>query len=152
MLKIGITGHRPQRIAGYEKEIEDWIRNILGDYDYFYSKNQIIAYSGMASGTDQIFAKVAEDMGIPLVCCYAYPHKNYHPEQVAINERAISVQNISNKRSDDVWTIRDRYIVDKCDVMLAVFDGIEVGGVWDTIQYAKQVGKPIIYCSCFEKL
>ena len=41
--------------------------------------------------------------------------------------------------------IRDRFMVDNCDILLAIWDGIRAGGVWSTIQYAKSQGKPIVY-------
>ena len=41
--------------------------------------------------------------------------------------------------------LRDEYMVEHCDILLAVWDGINIGGVWSTIQYAKKLGKPIIY-------
>lgn len=140
-LIVGITGHRPARIKGREKEIEEWLRGQLAD-----SKDDIeLAYSGMASGVDQIFARVAEELGIPLVCCYAFHHKSFHPQQLAIHEKAAEIRYVSDKRSDDVYTIRDRYLVDRCDVMYAVFDGIKAGGVWDAIQYAESLGKEVVY-------
>jgi hypothetical protein len=36
-------------------------------------------------------------------------------------------------------------MVDDCDVLLAVWDGIRVGGTWDTIKYARANRKKIIY-------
>lgn len=41
--------------------------------------------------------------------------------------------------------IRDQYIVDHSDRMLAVFDGKEIGGVWSTIQKAETKGVPVLY-------
>ena len=41
--------------------------------------------------------------------------------------------------------VRDRYMVNNCDVLIAVWDGIEKGGVWETVEYARAIGKPIIY-------
>ena len=42
--------------------------------------------------------------------------------------------------------VRDQYMVDHCDVLLAVWDGIKSGGVWSTIRKAQKAGKKIIYC------
>ena len=62
-MKVAITGHRPARIAGKEQEIKSWISEYLSTIDCTK------AYSGMAQGTDQIFAKVVQYLGIPLICC-----------------------------------------------------------------------------------
>lgn len=37
-------------------------------------------------------------------------------------------------------------MVDHCDILLAVWDGIKSGGVWSTIRKAQKAGKQIIYC------
>ena len=42
--------------------------------------------------------------------------------------------------------VRDQYMVDHCDVLFAVWDGIKSGGVWSTIRKAHKAGKQIIYC------
>ena len=36
-------------------------------------------------------------------------------------------------------------MVDNCDLLLAVFDGVEKGGTWLTVDYANKIGKPIEY-------
>ena len=36
-------------------------------------------------------------------------------------------------------------MVDKSDLVLAVWNGEERGGTWDTISYARKKGKPIRY-------
>ncbi len=40
---------------------------------------------------------------------------------------------------------RNRYMVDKSDLVLAIWNGQESGGTWNTIQYARSKGKPIRY-------
>lgn len=34
-------------------------------------------------------------------------------------------------------------MVDKSDIVIAVFNGTEKGGTWDTISYAQKQNKPI---------
>jgi hypothetical protein len=41
--------------------------------------------------------------------------------------------------------VRDRQIVDKCDLLVALYDGRQTGGTLYTIGYAKPEGKDIVY-------
>ena len=138
-MKVAITGHRPGRIAGQEQNIKKWIEDYLAGVDCTE------AYSGMAMGTDQIFARVVEEMGIPLICCYPYRRDNFHPAEQRINARAKDVRFISEEYSKKSYWIRDKYMVDNCDVLLAVFDGKKEGGTWITVDYAQRIGKPIVF-------
>ena len=138
-MKVAITGHRPGRIAGQEQGIKEWVKDYLSKVDCTE------AYSGMAMGTDQIFAKVVEDMEIPLICCYPYRRNNFHPVEQQINNKAKDVRFISEEYSKQSYWIRDKYMVDNCDVLLAVFDGNKEGGTWITVDYAQRIGKPIVF-------
>lgn len=101
----------------------------------------------MAQGTDQIFAKIVEELGIPLICCYPYKRSSFHPVEEEINAKAKDVRFMSDTYSKQSFWIRDKYMVDNCDLLFAVFDGNKNGGTWITIQYAEKIGKPIIYYS-----
>lgn len=138
-MKIAITGHRPKRISGHEQRIKEWIENYLNSVDCTE------AYSGMATGSDQIFARVAENMGIPLICCYPYKRDRFHPVEEKINAKAKDVRFISERYSKQSYWIRDKYMVDHCDVLLAVFDGKKEGGTWITVDYALRIGKPVVF-------
>ena len=138
-MKIAITGHRPGRIVGEEQHIKKWIADCLTKMKCSE------AYSGMAMGTDQIFATVAEEMEIPLICCYPYRRDRFHPIEQRINARAKDVRFISEEYSKKSYWIRDKYMVDNCDVLLAVFDGEKVGGTWITVDYAQRIGKPVVF-------
>lgn len=142
-MKIAITGHRPGRIAGQEQDIKKWIIDCIGRLDYKEDIEE--AYCGMAMGTDQIFANVAEAMNVPLICCYPYRRDNFHPAEQRINAKAKDVRFISEQYSKKVYWIRDKYMVDNCDVLLAVFDGEKVGGTWITVDYAQKIGKPVVF-------
>ena len=46
----------------------------------------------------------------------------------------------------DIIDVKDQYMVDHCDILLAIFDGKKQGGVYSTIRKAEKAGKNIIYC------
>lgn len=50
---------------------------------------------------------------------------------------------VSDKYSFDCMQKRNEYMVDNCDKLLAFWNGEQSGGTWNTIQYAKKVGKDI---------
>ena len=63
----------------------------------------------------------------------------------ALKERANDIFWVSEIWDKGLNTKRDRYMVDNCDVLLAVWDGIKDGGTWRTIQYAMKKKKNIIF-------
>jgi uncharacterized phage-like protein YoqJ len=62
-----------------------------------------------------------------------------------INMKAKDVRFISDTYSKQSFWIRDKYMVDNCDLLFAVFDGDKNGGTWNTVKYAEQIGKPIVF-------
>lgn len=136
-MNVMITGHRPERLKGREKEVKEWINHQLDILQ------PTLAINGMAQGVDQIFAKIAKDKGVPLL--NVYPHRRkFHPYEEMLNENE-NVVFFSDTYSKSNYILRDRYMVDNADIVLAVFDGIPAGGTWQTIEYAKQKNKKIIY-------
>jgi uncharacterized phage-like protein YoqJ len=147
-MKIALTGHRPKRLNSQEKEIAKWISEQLISNRYEIEE----VYSGMAQGADQIFAKTAQELNIPVICCYPYKKKRFHQDEKDIIDKAKDVRFISEKYTGNkVYWIRDKYMVDNCDLLLAVFDGIKEGGTWLTIDYANRIGKPIEYFNIRQK-
>ena len=43
------------------------------------------------------------------------------------------------KQADD----RNKGMVDKTDILFAVWDGIQKGGTWNAVKYAKETGKQV---------
>ena len=66
--------------------------------------------------------------------------KNRHS---AILQRADETNYISGRNIADSMLKRNRYMVDKSELVIAVFNGIEKGGTWYTINYAKKKSKII---------
>ena len=160
-MKVALTGHRPQRL-GLPEDIEDdawepietWIlKQLVGLYKV--SKNNgedLTGYCGMASGCDIHFGYILSvirsiEDNVKLTCvlpCKAYnashPFYNYLESE---SDEWIELADEFYKGCDNA---RDQYMVDHCDVLLAVWDGIKSGGVWSTIRKAQKAGKQIIYC------
>ena len=139
-MHIAVTGHRPKRLRNQQKEVKKWLSEQLDKYECTE------AISGMAQGVDQIFAQVAIEKNIPLICCYPYRKNFFHQEEQKILSKAKDIKFISEVYTGKrVYWFRDKYMVDNCDLLFAVWDGIKAGGTWLTINYAQKIGKPIIY-------
>ena len=142
LMKIALTGHRPQRLNGQEEDVARWISDQLAKREDEIEE----VYSGMAQGADQMFAKIAQELELPVICCYPYKRKNFYHNEREIIDKAEDVRFISEKYTGNkVYWLRDKYMVDNCDLLLAVFDGVKEGGTWLTIEYANRIGKPIEY-------
>lgn len=137
-MKVALTGHRPERLRGHEAEVREWIEKQFQMYNFSE------AYCGMAQGADQIFGSVAKECNVPLVCCLPYKRKKYHPfEEYLMEDSWIYI--VSEEYHKENYFIRDKYMVDNCDILLAIWDGIEFGGTYNTIEYAKQIDRKILY-------
>ena len=136
-MKIAVTGHRPQRLRGQEKMIKEWA------VEQLTRLQPSVIYDGMAQGVDQIVATAAKELRIPIVCCYAFPKKSYHPTEEWIMENN-QVVIVSPQYSKNAYWLRDKYMVDAADKLLCVWDGVGGGGTFITRNYALQKQKEII--------
>lgn len=142
-MKVAVTGHRPPRLKNKEKIISQWLYNKLLELK---SQDNIIAtYNGMAAGVDQLFALQCIKLNIPIYCVFPYNRKKYHPDELYIIERAAGSIVLQDEYSRDSYYKRDCFMVDNCDILIAVWDEIPQGGTYLTIEYAKKQDKPIIY-------
>ncbi|MCI8370462.1 MAG: DUF1273 domain-containing protein [Clostridia bacterium] len=154
------TGHRPkgfpfkygvdkQKHYAYIQALEEKIVLAITEYGI---TNFI---SGMAIGADLDFAEIVlnlrdnENYPITLECAipdvnqtlkWNDKDKNRH---YAILQSADEKNYISGRNVADSMLKRNRYMVDKSELVIAVFNGIEKGGTWYTINYAKKKSKII---------
>jgi uncharacterized phage-like protein YoqJ len=150
-MKIGITGHRPHKLFGYnifDSKYDNIKQNIR---EQLLSLKPNMAYTGMALGIDQIFALEAIQLNIPLIA--AIPCDDQ--EKLWNQESKVLYNQILEKCKESVivspgpyqhWKMqkRNEYIVDNCDVLLVVYDLNESGGTAKCIEYARKVNKQII--------
>lgn len=150
------TGHRPkgfpfrygvdvQKHNAYLQALEQKIRLAIIEYGI---TNFI---SGMALGADLDFAEVVLKLKnkypVTLECAIPCPNQTLKWTREdklryeSILERADKISLISKRYSPDCMLKRNRYMVDKSDLVIAVFNGTESGGTWYTIHYAKNQNK-----------
>lgn len=155
-MKIALTGHRPQRLGLSNDEkskdwepLGDWLYGILLAMAYI---EPVDIYSGMASGSDTLLALTAIQMkknGINMRLHCVLPCKNYNATNEYYNEIKTSADEwieLSDEFYKGCDNVRDQYLVNHCDTLLAIWDKKKSGGVWSTMRKAQKVGKPIICC------
>lgn len=152
-----VTGHRPQkfpfpyddhdaRYRTYLAVLETEIRQLIKEgYDTFLS--------GMAYGVDLDFARIVCDIrdtssGAPLFLEAALPYplaKGNRSIREELSTRANTIHVVSPCYHGGCMQRRNRFMVNRSDLVLAVWNGEPFGGTWNTIQYAKSIHKPIRY-------
>ena len=159
-MRVALTGHRPQRLGLPEDEISIEWNCIIGWLTQQMIKITEISlirdetvdlYCGMASGCDMVFGLIGSTLKDGLSCklhCIL-PCKDYNSSHKLYNlvkKHADEWVELSDKFYKGCDNVRDQYMVDHCDVLLAIWDGNKSGGVWSTIRKAQKAGKKIIYC------
>ncbi|BCT30354.1 SLOG family protein [Bacillus velezensis] len=158
-ITISLTGSRPSKLGGYDyySPLNIAIANKLRDYLHSYLKAgmRVHAISGMALGADTIFALVVlklKRQGYDIALEAAIPclnHPNVWPQASQeqwhkVVNQADKITYVSNLPYQPyLMQMRNRYMVDQCDELIAVWDGT-TGGTYNCVQYAKQKGVKIV--------
>lgn len=145
---------RVYAVSGHQKAPQDvWdllaarLPEILGDPPF-------VGASSLAAGADQEFAENVAGLGGELRV--VLPSANYESsfEQEsdlrqfkALLSQASEVETLDfPEPSEDAYLAAGRRVVDLCDVLVAVWDGLPAqgkGGTADVVAYARSVGKPV---------
>ena len=153
MSVLGITGHRPGKLGGYNDKTNksSQIKYMLKKC--FLQSNPACVVSGMALGVDQWAAEVALEMGIKVIAlipCLAQDSKwppssrTKYLELLQQIEAAGGVIEYITKEpySQGCMTLRNQRIVDYATHMLAIWDK-SWGGTGSCVRLAKKAGRPI---------
>lgn len=155
-----VTGHRPKGFP-FDRDESD-LRYALYQ-DRLYCEIEMLIKSGyknfitgMADGVDIDFAKQViyfrdREEDVTLEAALPYPVRpskiitDYSEERDHILRLCDEQRIVTPCYHNGCMQKRNRYMVDKSDVVLAVWNGKCSGGTWNTIQYACKKGKPIRY-------
>ena len=155
---VCFTGHRPQTLKFLWNEESEMCRALKMQIkntitELIEKENAIHFISGMALGVDMICAEIVLELKktypqITLEC--AIPCETQAARWSEIyRERYFNTIISSDKETllqtqytADCMMKRNKYMVDKSDIVVAVWNGSK-GGTANTVKYAKQSGKTI---------
>jgi len=148
-MKVAFTGHRPNKIGGYDdnnpkrRAIKKAINGIL------IRLSPTFVITGGALGIDIDAAREAYKLGIPysvVAPCRNHSSKwNQHAQKRYDIMCKLAYKHIINdvKYSPYAMQERNKQMVDECDVLVAVLDGTS-GGTANCVEYATKIGKEVI--------
>ena len=154
---IAFTGHRPNKIGGYDatnplriavrKAIKEALQRAIAK---FGESHRIVVISGGALGVDQDAASVAHSLGLPFIVAVPckgqdskWPESSKKKYQTMLKyaERVVMVHD--GPYNNTCMQDRNKWMVDNCHALVAVWDGTS-GGTANCVKYARSVGKPIV--------
>lgn len=145
------TGHRPEKLNYSKRKIKHLLEKAI---DNAIAKGYVTFITGMAPGTDiwaaEIVLKKRKHNGkLHLIC--AVPHPGFERRRNAfekrkyenIIEKADYVTTVSERYYGGCYQKRNRFMVDRSSLVIAVFNG-EASGTKNTVDYAKRKSVNVI--------
>lgn len=137
---IAFTGHRPAKLGGYSTIIFDRLVGLAESY--LCETDALWLISGMALGWDMAGAQAALNLRIPLLAAVPFSgQENRWPEasqkqyrRLLEAARDVVVISPGGYAASKMFT-RDRWMVDNCHKVCALFDG-SPSGTGKTVEYA----------------
>lgn len=140
-----VTGHRDiptDKTAYVEQELRKEIQSAIDDgYRVFIS--------GMADGADLLFVKIIieyREKYNDIFLEAALPYPGWQKKGAGYNgllSKCNGIRVHSPKYAPNCFLIRNRYMVNTCDRVIAVYDGREKGGTVNTMRYAHVLNRDI---------
>ena len=139
------TGHRPDKMKLGEKEIKPLLEKAIDDA---ISKGFVTFITGMAMGTDIWAAEIVLDRkkrneNLHLIC--ALPHPGFDNRRSIVEKMKFSkiiknadlVKEINNHYFAGCYQVRNEWMVDRSNLVIAVFNG-QKSGTKNTVDYANR--------------
>lgn len=147
---VSFSGHRPDKLGGYKTPNKTY-NKVCEQLELVLKQlKPEKAISGMCVGVDQWAAQICIDLKIPFIA--AVPFVNQECKWPESSQKTYK-QLLS--RADEIvivsegpyaaykMQIRNQWMVNKCDTLIAVFNG-GLGGTYNCVQFAIRQNKKII--------
>ncbi len=155
MRVVAFTGHRPQGLDAFHEEAKRKLRAILQhEIQCAIKRGANTFLSGMAMGVDLIAAEEvlhAKKAGYPIRLLAVLPFQaqanTYPPPMRTRYEAALAAADevilLQQGYTKQCFEKRNRYLVERCDLLVAVFNGNERTGTAQTMRMARHAYKEI---------
>jgi uncharacterized phage-like protein YoqJ len=149
---LAFTGHRPDKLGGYVPGNPKRIKIFRDLVKHVRDINPGHAITGMALGVDQWTARVCHHLGVPFTAAIPFDGQ----EKTWPRESRVEYDDLMSKAAAvvivselgpkmDVNTalqVRNEWMVDRCDRLLAVWDG-STGGTRNCVKFAELMRTPM---------
>jgi len=147
---IAFTGHRPNKLGGYgETLLITSLRAVIKNIFLTYKPDYII--TGMALGVDTIAAEICLECKIPYIAAIPFvgqesrwPAQSQNHYRDLLKEASSVIVVSDGGYSAEKMQIRNKFMVDHADMLVAVWDGTS-GGTANCINYARSLKNKSIY-------
>ena len=158
-MTVCFTGHRPQGLPfGFNENHPDCIqlkKRLADEIGTLIAQGADTFYTGMAQGVDTFAAEAVltckkTNPDICLIAAIPCPDqaKKWSAESKkrynSILEQCDETVLVNPCYFNGCMHVRNRYMADRSDILLAVYDGNPKGGTASTVQYAKKKGLTVI--------
>ena len=146
---VAVSGHRDTVM---DKALKERLETFFADLSVKH--DTIVLLSALADGADQYVAEIAlrydniaVEVPLPLEkTAYIKTIKN----KIRFNALLKSAQKVHSlpDRYDHPYENLGRYLVDRADILLSLWDGSyndKIGGTGEVIRYARTLEKPIVH-------
>lgn len=152
---VAFTGHRPDRIGGYDEnnpKARDVKARLRKAVDYCIAHGKKVFVVGGAIGVDmwagELIAELKKaDPSIRLVIAEPFAGhdakwKDEHKVRYAALKSVADKVVVVHSGGYDAWKMnkRNEYMIDRASTLVAVFDGDKYGGTYNALSYARKRG------------
>lgn len=150
MSVVAFTGHRPDKLGGYRTPNRKYNWVCWRIEEELLKLEPEKAISGMALGVDQWGARICVRLGIPFIAAIPFvgqesqwPESSQRDYKALLTKASEIVIVSEGGYSPAKMQLRNQWMVDKCEVLMAIWDGSS-GGTGNCVRYAQNVNRQII--------
>jgi uncharacterized phage-like protein YoqJ len=142
---LAATGHRPNKLGGYSPRAEARVVDFAA---YWISLHRpAVMIVGMALGWDTACAQACLALGVPFVAAIPFRGQEQRwPDAAQLRYHKLlsascELRVISSVASIHAMQARNRWMVDNCTNLVALWDGSQ-GGTKNCVEYAEVLERP----------
>lgn len=158
MLTVAFTGYRPDKMPFEENENDSaylaFRASLSAVILRLLERGATHFISGLAMGFDtwaaeEVLREKAKNPSVTLECAIPFPRqadswqRDYQKRRERILKAADETATLRMEYTKDCFFVRNRYMVDKADVVVCAYDG-QSGGTAYTVNYALEKKKIVI--------